>query len=456
MLGAMLSTAMIASVVVAGTASVAEAAPVNPYADLSITKLADGTGHGTNNASFVNSKNGFAPGDDTPTDGVVSSNDTVTYEQTIAFSAAGKRDVYVTYSDLGKYLAFESGSVCVAGNIVTTSWDGKTNTCTYSIRAGATETIRQVLVLRAQDTSGSVQEDQGFTVSVRKGSATADPYWQRTVDPVTVVSAPRVDLVLGDPGTVLEPDKDQLDMSLAEGQESSERTLTIKAKTLAHPGYSGTKGASTNVPWSATLDASSLPSGVVWGVKSGGTIQASADGRTVTLNGTGGDMKLTFKFPAMKWNDAPIGTSNTYDLHLRNVTVAPEPDSLPNNGDGTQPGDGKGRDDTTEDAATGAAKGWAYANNDWAHIIVTRPPDYHGAVDMKWLKRPFTLGKSMFDPSNKLFSKAQRELTVGYENGQDAFGAVAPGTQIAAIVGVLRSNIGENPNSTQKMVIGDS
>lgn len=63
--------------VVAGGAVVAngplaEAAPgPNPQVEFSLARVFDGTGHGTSSASFVNSANGFAPGDDTATDGVV-------------------------------------------------------------------------------------------------------------------------------------------------------------------------------------------------------------------------------------------------------------------------------------------------------------------------------------------------------------------------------------------------
>src|SRR5690625_4563603 len=59
------------------------AVPPNPHVNLFVEKTFDGTGHNTDTASFVNTANGFVPGDDTPDDGVVSSHDLVGYEVTL-------------------------------------------------------------------------------------------------------------------------------------------------------------------------------------------------------------------------------------------------------------------------------------------------------------------------------------------------------------------------------------
>ena len=67
----------------------------NPHASLKVVKTFDGTGHGTPGQTFVNTFNGFTPGDDTSTDGVVSSQDTVGYEVSLRVEAGPARTVAV-------------------------------------------------------------------------------------------------------------------------------------------------------------------------------------------------------------------------------------------------------------------------------------------------------------------------------------------------------------------------
>ena len=55
-----------------------------------LTVLQDGTGHGTPDQTFINSQNGYTPGDDTPTDGVVAVGDVVTYQFKIDLKTAEK------------------------------------------------------------------------------------------------------------------------------------------------------------------------------------------------------------------------------------------------------------------------------------------------------------------------------------------------------------------------------
>ena len=70
-----LTGAMVLAAVPAGLA--AAAAPA--YVSAALSKVADGTGHGTPNQTFVNAANGFEVGDNAPDDGVVSSGDLVLY-----------------------------------------------------------------------------------------------------------------------------------------------------------------------------------------------------------------------------------------------------------------------------------------------------------------------------------------------------------------------------------------
>ena len=79
-----LTGAMVLAAVPAGLA--AAAAPA--YVSAALSKVADGTGHGTPNQTFVNAANGFEVGDNAPDDGVVSSGDLVLYRLDLGFTAA--------------------------------------------------------------------------------------------------------------------------------------------------------------------------------------------------------------------------------------------------------------------------------------------------------------------------------------------------------------------------------
>ena len=79
-----LTGAMVLAAVPAGLA--AAAAPA--YVSAALSKVADGTGHGTPNQTFVNAANGFEVGDNSPDDGVVSSGDLVLYRLDLGFTAA--------------------------------------------------------------------------------------------------------------------------------------------------------------------------------------------------------------------------------------------------------------------------------------------------------------------------------------------------------------------------------
>lgn len=104
-----------------GMPSAQAAEPTPTYTTARIVKKADGTGHGTEAQTFVNSKEGFTPGDDSPTDGVVASGDTVEYSLTLNFTAAGKRTIRVKF-DNSKAPFLEptnGGGFCQPGQLVT-------------------------------------------------------------------------------------------------------------------------------------------------------------------------------------------------------------------------------------------------------------------------------------------------------------------------------------------------
>lgn len=190
-----------ATVATAGAALVAASLPTTaaaatapaPYATAELTKISDGTGHGTPAQTFITSDNGFAPADDTPTDGVVSSGDTVTYQADLTFTAGPKRDVRISWDmSNAPYLQGDT-SYCTSGQQITARVDGQD--CIFTVNAGAVETITRQFTLTATDTGGTAKADQLPILSVKRDTADGQTYSYRAA-PVTVVSAPAVDVEL--------------------------------------------------------------------------------------------------------------------------------------------------------------------------------------------------------------------------------------------------------------------
>lgn len=142
-----LTGAMVLAAVPAGLA--AAAAPA--YVSAALSKVADGTGHGTPNQTFVNAANGFEVGDNAPDDGVVSSGDLVLYRLDLGFTAASARSVRVRW-DLADAPYLEGGTeFCYSGAQVTASVQDD-GSCVFTVPAGVAESVSRQIVLRGRDT----------------------------------------------------------------------------------------------------------------------------------------------------------------------------------------------------------------------------------------------------------------------------------------------------------------
>lgn len=206
-LGTRLAAAAGALALVAGGAVVAlapqgEAASGKPtYVTAAMTKVSDGTGHGTENRTFVNSDNGFEPGDNTPDDGVLATDDFVVNNLSLGFTAAGARSVRVGWNlDEAPWLTGTT-TFCYSGAQVKAEVraDGS---CVFSIGAGAVENMNRTLFLMGKDTGGTVQPNNRATLVIERVSK-VNGEWVKDgqsveikTDPVTVVSAPAADLVI--------------------------------------------------------------------------------------------------------------------------------------------------------------------------------------------------------------------------------------------------------------------
>ena len=381
------------------------ASPAKAYATARVTKIADGTGHGTAAQSFVNAKNGFRVGDNTKDDGVVSSGDTVEYRLELEFNAAAKRQIKVSWTKSGLLkVAKDQGSFCQAGSMVTATLNSD-DSCTYTVPAGVAETISQNMFLTAGDTAGKVVTGQ--SVSYTMGRVGGETQASVKIGDLTIVSAPAADLVIDNGG-------------LGDDGASVERTLPnwtnggtasgwfdLKVKPLNYPGYNTSHGASTTVPWETDVDVSRFPTGTTWSMD--GKALAVNNGRIHIPSGSG-DRKLEYK---LKYEASQANLSErTYDIQLvpdKTIFANADDDgtTVLNLGSGGQPGNGTQRDQSTKDEKTGAIQGYPYKNNDWSRVKVVRE-DTKGFIFGRQEYQPYTEG-TYFEPSALDFTNDGRK-----------------------------------------------
>lgn len=405
------------------TARHAQASDGKPaYASATVTTIADGTGHGTNAQTFVNSKNGFAPGDDSPHDGVVASGDTVEYKLRLDFTAAGKRDVTVSFdTSAAQYLTpAAGGSFCSAGKQVTAK--GDTGSCTYTVPAGVVESMTQTFFMKAKDTGGTAKTGQILNVKVTRGGDDGETTTYRT-DAITVVSAPAADVEV-DNGGMKDNHWPAERTTLWEDGKNPSGYFDLKVVPLHYKDYSS-NGASTSGPWSGTLDVSAFPAGTTFKL-AGKTVKPS-NGR-IRVENASGSQRLDWTIPAIKGCDTDAkddaacihdGEVKSYDVKLdvdETSFMAEGQDALRNMGDGHETGTGDNRDKSTSNTETGSIEGYPYPNNNTSRALVKRwtPPTPHGNIYVfqKTLERPYSYGHTIFDDESLTFDKAGGRQTV--------------------------------------------
>lgn len=421
------------------------------YATAKIVKKADGTGHGTSSQTFVNSKNGFATGDDSPTDGVVASGDTVEYSLTLNFNAAGKRTINVKFDlDDAPYLqTVDGGGFCQPGQLVTAKKNSD-GSCSYTVPAGGVETMTQTFYLKAKDTGGLVKPGQIPKIVVAREGGTSTTY--RT-DELTVVSAPAADLVIDNGGNPVKGQYSYEHRTYWSQNTDATGDFTIRADALTYPGYSSTKGASTSIDWTTKVDISDFPQGTVWTV-GGQRITRNSDKEqylTVSSGKNGAAATISYRIPAGTdaLKNMKEGDVKYYDVHLvPDETVFSvkddNGDALLNMGKGGEPGWNIGRDKSTYDKDTGARVGYPYANNDWSRAIIQRlKPTPAGKIPLfgKGLQRPNTASKTMFDKENLTFDAAEGKADIYHYYSDGSGDTVSRRTQVKTILEMYAANV---------------
>ncbi|WP_028709691.1 SdrD B-like domain-containing protein, partial [Propionicicella superfundia] len=419
------------------TPRTAAAAPgPNPYVTVSVTKAYDGTGFGNGTATFVNTANGFSPGDDNDHDGVVSSNDTVGYTVTFAIQAGLKRTVVLDFQAT-EFLQFgdlDLAAFCASGPGVTARVQN--GTCVLDIAQGAQGAFSQRAVFTALDTGGVAEPNQSVTVSV--GVQGKSAYTSATSPAVTVVSAPAADLMLLPQGSKPGQCKSNVvDYGTTSG------SFTLAVYPLGREGYSPVKGASTAGEWQAVVDVSAFPANTVW-TFGGKTVTASSGKLTLTGTGTG---TLGYSLPS-GWAAQEEGSTRQYGISM---VVASDsfaaPGGLLNNGTGWQPGDGQGQGETTKDASLGSLAGCPFPNDDYSAVEVNRPLPTQGVIFTKQVTVPRTSGEGLFEPGNMAWDEA---ASTGHSYSDNP-AKLAQGSQFTQVLQVNTAEI-ETP---QRIAVAD-
>lgn len=446
----------------------AHAAEQTPaYVEAKLTKISDGTGFGTTNQSFVNSENGFEVGDNAPNDGVVSSGDVVNYNLKLAFTASKKRAVRVRWTfDNAPYLE-GSNAFCFSGSQVQAikQDDGS---CIFIVPTGAVESLTREVYLKARDTGGRVVPDQRAVLTIERVEQDHDGNWvlagQQIVNetsPVTVVSAPAADVTIRNYSN----SSSERRTWMSENGDST-GYFDLVVEPLSYPGWS-THGASTSGAWWGTVNVATFPQEVTWQLKhtvtdaDGSTHEEVVDvprtGDTLTLPKIHGDAQLIWTAPnTIMGDDWKENQTKSFDIQ-----ILPDKKSfssgdgsaqaLLNMGTGTEPGLNQPKDYNTRNDEINSQKGYPYPNNDWSRANMTRPsrsPSPGG----KDITRPWTWGRTVFDPANQDFDKAQQERSVSAHTG-DGSDVVSQNTQVR--IGLAYDTAYYHPVAGQPIVLED-
>ncbi|MCL1899642.1 MAG: hypothetical protein FWG11_03845, partial [Promicromonosporaceae bacterium] len=419
----------------------------NAWTTGKITQVAAGTGHGTSSASFVNTANGFAVGDDSPDDGVVSSHDAVFYEVELAFHAGPARMVAVRI-DVPEHLEWRAGSdpLCRDGRFVEVMRQG--DNCIFTVPAGAVESLSVPLVLHARDTGGRVVRNQVASLHIGTGSAG----WISAAyaRPVTVVSAPAADVVLLQPPHIrLNRAGNIQSFTSFPWSSPAEGHFLAVPLPLSWQGFSPTSGVSLGGPWSGSLDVSAFPESTTWLV--GGVAANPADG-LLPLGTNRGEVRIDFDLN-QPWPEQEAGTTVDYAVRL---IVDPSSFSadgvLLNNGTGWQPGDGQDASFNTLDDNLGSLRGRPWANNDFSSVRVSRPTVSAGQQLTKEIYGPWNSSLTVWEDENILAGDGSTEqLRQKPASGTRASASVAPGTELTSRLQVFTDNLA----ALDQLVVGD-
>ncbi|MDO4913667.1 MAG: SdrD B-like domain-containing protein, partial [Bifidobacteriaceae bacterium] len=363
-------------------------AAYTPSDTVSIAKQADGT-HNDTAKPFITTENGFSVADNTSTDGVVGSNDVVTYNLTLSIKAGAARDEILTLSGDTQYLDLSNIAINF-GNSVTAT---KLSDTQYklSIARGVAGTFTTAIIATAKDTKGTVVKDQVLQAVLTYGSgSTATQLANSYSDPVTIVSYPMADLTLDTNYTNT--------ISFTYTQKSSGGSFNIVPRTLVPSGYTNA-GLTSGGTWKTDVDVSSFPSGTTF-TFNGTTVTPDSSGVIRGLSGTG-TAKLSYTLPssALPTADNP---SQTYTAFL---IPAEDSFSVGDVKNVTDPGSGQSATYNTSTytingTSMGAVAGVTYPNNNYSRNYWDYYAQPEGSAWIVSLIGPRNYSMSYYDNAN--------------------------------------------------------
>ena len=275
--------------------------------------LTDGTGHGTEYQSFINSKNGFDPGDNTNKDKIVTSGDTVVYQLEMKIEKGKKRHLDVLWSGVKNADGKEQGTdnLCSANIPGVKAYGSSEGYCRFVIEEGVDGYLSRQIALPAP------QSEEGKTIYEWK-PLVATSAGQMDVEPVTVVSAPVVDVRI-------KSDKNP-------AFDGRKNTLTVFTKTDSskYKNYSRYKGYFDGEiqPFEVEVDVSKFPEGTQFPentVKNGKI--------TLTFNNTSQSIDIPYSLPVK--NDK-ISSKQSWGVSFNVIDSIKTKDNVKNNTDGKE------------------------------------------------------------------------------------------------------------------------
>ena len=329
---------------IVGLGTLANAAELKiPNDTVKIGVVADGTHNGPGTETFVNSANGYNPGDDTVDDDVVASGDFVTYKVTLTLAAGPARDISVAFSnqspdDLINLSDFRNLNLDSA--LIKSSWDDSSKTMNLSIPRGMAGTLSGTVIAQAKDSLGKVSTGHKVTAVLTNKDYT----FKSVSKAITVVSAPLADLTISGAHSY----------GSSQGGKGSFKITPFK---LTPEGYSSA-GVSSEANWITDINVSEFPDGTTWSID--GTNIPVVDGKLkgVSYSGT---KYLDYTIGSLPQKGDP---ARTYKIWLE---VSPDSFSV----DGglknvADPGNGQDASYDTSSYGYGATKGKDYPNNNYS------------------------------------------------------------------------------------------
>lgn len=427
----------------------------SPYTIATLEKVQDGTGWNKDNTpqenvhTFITKANGYAVGDNTPTDGVVASNDVVEYNLNLAFTAAKARtiNVKIASGDDNLLKIVQKGTFCsqTGTSNVSAKWHNTndlTQGCDYRVATGASVSLSQSVFLKAADTLGTIKKSKPIVATVTREN---EGSYQIQGDPITIVSAPAADIILDNGATIDPYGRERWEQVSKDNPITGYfniRVMPIKYGKWSTLGAS-TLGAYSNPDRPLKIDVKEFPKGTQFSIDDENIGEAQNGVLTVTKTLSGDNHTLGYTIPASAYGykctqngkkyDCALTGSDTrsikalsdnrnsvyYDAHIiadKRAFSANSDDAALNDGEGSEPGSNTGKNEPTSTPRKNTIDGYPYRNNSWSRAVIERiDPEYHEPCDKehnngiscfayrKSLYKPYVTGKTIFDDESLSF-----------------------------------------------------